>query len=135
MVDFKESLFSCEKTPGLFCFLLSFACIGGPCCVQAKIASEYSKKPAVLHCVFPCLCLCIGAAYNRQSLRERLGLDQSFLSDCLSHTLCNPCAVNQEFLEYNSQNSHNSLSFFKVKLNKPNKGSFTPVAPVDLTVN
>ena len=135
MQDFREPLFSCEKTPGLFCFLLTFSCIGGPCCVQAKINSEFSKQSILIHYLFPCLCLCIGGTYNRQSLRNQLGLPPSPLPDCLIHTFCTPCAVNQEFLEYSSSGKSRNFTMLSIIKDKPNKGSFTPLAPIDSTVN
>ena len=135
MEDFREPLFSCEKTPGLFCFLLGFTCVGGPCCVQGKVVSEVSGESFAKHCALPCLCLCFGSAYNRQILRKNLGLESAYSSDLLLHACCNPCAVNQEFLEFHGQSFKGKLNLLSILKDRPNKRSFTPLAPVDNTVN
>ena len=109
MKDFDEGLFSCNKTPGLFCFLSLFAYLGGPCCIQGMIISEYTKKHCVYHCAVPCVCLCVGASINRQFLRQKLGLKKSFVNDCIIHLFCNICAVNQEALESNRYRSKGNI--------------------------
>ncbi|OMJ68813.1 hypothetical protein SteCoe_33634 [Stentor coeruleus] len=127
MEDFQEELFSCQKTPGLFCFLSMFSCIGGPCCVQ-----EYTQKSCIYHCALPCMCLCLGASLNRQMLRQKLGMDKFFLKDCVLHMLCNVCAVNQEFLESHRHRLQGNVNMLNLKANSVvNKRSFTPDAPID----
>lgn len=135
MNNFQEELFSCQKTPGLFCFLSLFACIGGPCCVQGKVVSEYSQKPCAYHCIVPCMCLCIGAAFNRQVLRQKLGMDRAFVADCVLHFLCNICAVNQEFLESHRYRSQGNFTLLPIGLKNNGKRSFTPDAPVDDSIH
>ncbi|OMJ80947.1 hypothetical protein SteCoe_18712 [Stentor coeruleus] len=135
MEDFHEELFSCQKTPGLFCFLSMFSCIGGPCCVQGKVVSDYTQKSCLYHCALPCLCLCIGASINRQVLRQQLGMDKVFIKDCVLHMFCNVCAVNQEFLEAHRHRLQGNVNMLNLKNSTAtNKRSFTPNAPVDLIV-
>ena len=132
MEDFKEELFGCQKTPGLFCFLSLFSCIGGPCCIQGKVTSEFSSKSCVYHCILPCCCLCIGASLNRQTLRKRLGMENNFLKDCCVHMICNICAVNQEFLETHRYRSQGTMNLLQIGLKNNNSKvnrSFTPDAP------
>jgi Cys-rich protein (TIGR01571 family) len=135
MEDFEEELFSCNKTPGLFCFLALFSCVGGPCCVQGKVLSEYSDKGCVYHCILSCCCLCVGASINRQILRKKLGTDKPFIIDCCLHLFCGVCAVNQEFLESHKYKSKGTLNLLPVKKKKrkykQGRISFTPDAPID----
>jgi Cys-rich protein (TIGR01571 family) len=135
MQNFHEPLFSCDKTPGLFCFLLSFTCLGGPCCVQGKVVSDSTNKNFGFHCLLPCMCLCIGASYNRSKLRENLGLESSYSKDILTHLFCSPCAVNQEFLEFHSHSFNGNPTLLSLLKSKASKRSFTPQAPIDPSVN
>ncbi|CAG9326260.1 unnamed protein product [Blepharisma stoltei] len=128
MNDFEEALFSCNKTPGLFCALVLFSCVGSPCCVQGRLVSRVCKSNFALHCFLPCGLGCIGAAYNRGRLREKYSMRTAYLSDCFVHLCCTICAVNQEFLEVHRRQGSSILdgrpSF------RPKKYSFTPEAPI-----
>lgn len=128
MNDFEEALFSCKKTPGLFCFLVFFSCIGAPCCVQGQLVSKVTKGSTVLHCYLPCGLGCIGATYNRSRIREKYSMRTAYLEDCLLHTFCPFCTVNQEFLEVTRRQGTSILE--RMPSSKPKKGSFTPHAPV-----
>jgi Cys-rich protein (TIGR01571 family) len=133
MEDFSEPLFSCQKTPGLFCFLTVFACIGGPCCVQGKVVAEFTQRGFVYHCALPCCCLCLGASLNRQTLRQKLGMEPDFVRDCVLHLFCNTCAVNQEFLESVHHRTQGTLNLLPIGMKgKKGKHSFTPEAPIEL---
>ena len=102
--------------------------------MQGKVISEYSQKSCAYHCVVPCVLLSVGASLNRQVLRQKLGMERAFLRDCVLHTFCNICAVNQEFLESHKHRSQGNFTLLPIGFKNnglKGKSSFTPDAPID----
>ena len=127
MEGFAEPLLGCSKTPGLFCCILTFAFLGAPCCVQANIVARLKKKNWVKYCIPACLCLCVGAAYNRNQIRKKYSMPKQPFHDCLLHMVCLVCAVNQEFLEVHKKEG--SMSLARFLQSGSNNSSFSPPAP------
>jgi Cys-rich protein (TIGR01571 family) len=96
MSKFQEDLFACFAT-------FKPACIsiipGGICYLQAAAIDKIYNQGKTI----PFLCvlsfLCFGGAMNRSKLRERFGIQGSYLTDTLIWFLAPLCASVQEYKE------------------------------------
>ena len=94
MSNFNEDLFGC--------FSDLKVCLAGwclPCCVQAVAVDKATGTGALIPCLFVCFLGCIGGAINRGKIRERFGIEGSFIVDCLLWWCCAECSACQEYRE------------------------------------
>merc|ERR1712013_366806 len=66
-------------------------------CVDANHALGSGTGIKAFFCSF-CLC-CIGAAFNRGELRNKMDIEGTFIMDCLFEFCCPCCAITQEWQE------------------------------------
>lgn len=72
---------------------------GGVCCVQAVATDRATQSGAFVPCILVALLGPIGAAINRGKIRERYGIEGSFVGDCCTWMWCAACAACQEYRE------------------------------------
>jgi Cys-rich protein (TIGR01571 family) len=81
-------------SPAAFCMV----CLGnilGIAIVQCETKELMDEKEGWKAGLITCgsgliLCCCIGAAFNRQKVREKHKIEGSFLKDCLMYIVCAP---------------------------------------------
>ncbi|KAI8901701.1 PLAC8 family-domain-containing protein [Globomyces pollinis-pini] len=98
--EFHKGLFDCFSNCGTC--LLAWCC---PCVVYGQNMQAAQQKEgcfadaAVYFCVAALGCnSCLGA-YGRDIVRESRGIEGQFITDCLVHACCVPCALTQERAE------------------------------------
>ena len=94
MSNFNEELFGC--------FSDIKVCLAGwclPCCVQAVAVDKANGSGVFIPYLFVCLLGCIGGAVNRGKIRDRFGIEGSFVLDCLLWWFCAECSACQEYRE------------------------------------
>lgn len=97
MVGWEEPLCGCFKD---CCNCMIVSCVpGGYCFVQALAVAKSNNTGCFRPYLCPCLLGCFGAAYNRGRIRSRYLIEGNYVSDCIHHALCGPCAVCQEHRE------------------------------------
>ena len=98
MGGWKYSLFSCTENPLMF---LWGCCIpGGVACMQgcdAKLALGKDNS-FLIACLLACCCGCYGFAYNRYSLKEKMGVDEPIYMTILLGWCLPCCSIHQEYL-------------------------------------
>ena len=94
MSNFNEDLFGCLSDIKV--------CLAGcfyPCCVQAVAVDKATGTGVVMPLLLVCCLSCIGAGINRGKIRERYGIEGSFIFDCFLWWFCGECAACQEYRE------------------------------------
>jgi Cys-rich protein (TIGR01571 family) len=94
MSNFNEELFGCLSDIKVCLLGWCFAC-----CLQAVAVDKATGTGAIVPALLTCCLGCIGAAINRGKIRERFGIEGSFVTDCLIWWCCGPCAACQEYRE------------------------------------
>lgn len=61
--------------------------------------------------IFVCGCTCCYTAWNRSKLRTRYSLEGQHCNDCLTHCLCEECAMCQEYRELENRGYIMSLGW------------------------
>lgn len=96
MADFDEGFCGCF-TDLKSC--LASLIPGGLCLLQAVAADLALGGGKAFPFMFPCLTLCVGAAYNRGKIREKYRIQGNFAKDMLLEFVCPNCAITQEYRE------------------------------------
>ena len=97
MSNFNEDLFGCMVDMSV--------CLWGTCvpcgaqCLQAKAVDKATGQGPLVPCLLVTCCSCIGGAINRGKIRERYGIEGSFVNDCVIWWICGCCAACQEYRE------------------------------------
>lgn len=73
-------------------------------CTQIGAVSNATGQGCCAPCMLLLCCGCIGAAFNRGSIRGAYGIKGSCCTDLLAHCLCMLCAVSQEYREVQRRN-------------------------------
>lgn len=96
--NFFKGIFGCFDNITMCLFAWCVPC-GGVCmqALDAKSVFSEDKSAGMKACLLAWCCCCFGAAYNRTQLRNKYGLEGSYLVDCLLHWFCGVCAVTQEW--------------------------------------
>jgi hypothetical protein len=64
-----------------------------------KTISSNSPSP-IVGCLATCCCGCFGAAWNRQAIRRKVGMDEDYWTDCSAYNAgCMCCMGVQELAE------------------------------------
>lgn len=101
---FDQDLFGCTKDWGL-CLLVCFV-PGAMCCVQAKAVDIVKKDGTVVPYLLVCCLSCIGGAINRGTIRDKLNIKGTFITDCVVWWCCSNCAACQEYREVKKKHGH-----------------------------
>ncbi|CAG9323106.1 unnamed protein product [Blepharisma stoltei] len=97
MVDFQEPFFGVCRDQ----WPCAIACLipGGYCWLQSRTTAIVNGGYLLGPFLKVCLGFCIGAAFNRQKIRDAFLIDGHIIKDCVAHLLCPICAVTQEYRE------------------------------------
>lgn len=96
-MSFQEELFGCFSDMASCIWACCIPC--GVICLQAKAVDMITGDGMVIPCLLTMCLSCIGGAINRGTIRTKLGIQGSFVSDCLLWWCCGPCAGCQEYRE------------------------------------
>jgi Cys-rich protein (TIGR01571 family) len=96
--NWSYTIFSCCENVDMTlfaCFVpFGYACIQ---CTNAKLAyPESNENCAAYFCSF---LGCLGMAYNRAQIRNKLMIEGNFCLDCICYTCCCCCSLVQEWRE------------------------------------
>ena len=92
-----EGLFGC--TNDITSCLITWCLPGGLCFIQAKAVDKATQQGMfVPYCLVCCLGV-LGGALNRETIRNKLGLEGSCVTSCLVWCYCSHCAACQEYRE------------------------------------
>ena len=67
--------------------------------MQALAVDKALGTGAVIPYFMVACLLCVGGAINRGHIRERYGIEGSFVNDCVIWLCCGDCAACQEYRE------------------------------------
>lgn len=99
-ITWSQTLFGCFENPVMFVWSLCVPC--GAACMQgvdAKVLFPENSNAGMIACLLNCCLCCLGAGWNRKSLREVFKYEGSYIVDCLLSMCCCCCAVSQEWRE------------------------------------
>lgn len=81
------------------CFLCGCCCLGVGV-IQYRNQKQLDGEGKYMTLLGPCIGCCFGAAWNRQQLRQAVGMGEAYWKDCARYAICClPCMSVQEFKE------------------------------------
>ena len=93
---FKEQLFGC--TNDMFSCLGTFIVKCGPCFVNALATHQITNQGFAKSFFITWLC-CFGMSQNRQDIKRKLQIRETYWQDCLIYFFCMSCATAQDYRE------------------------------------
>ncbi|OMJ76152.1 hypothetical protein SteCoe_24522 [Stentor coeruleus] len=102
----EETLFGCASD--IPSCLLTCLLPGGICIIQATTVNNLTHNGKIFPYILVCCLGCIGGAINRETIRNRLEIDGSFVSSCRTWCLYPLCAACQEYREVKRYSNHDS---------------------------
>ena len=95
-MSFAEQLFGCFSD--VFSLIVVLNLPFGACVIHSMATNQVTNKGFLRACVYSLAC-CFGMSANRQEIKKKMNLKETFCEDCLIYLFCTPCAAAQDFRE------------------------------------
>lgn len=95
-MSFNEQLCGCLSD--VFSCLIAFQVPLGSC-ILSGLSTNQATNSGFLRAFIISLFCCFGLSFNRQEIKKRYNLEETYWLDCLAYLCCGACMTSQEYRE------------------------------------